>query len=593
MSPMKLKESSKLIKTISLSILFSLYINCFSTANEPVDIWKKQENIEAQRSEKNAPNLKEKEKEKINFSNIQINNNNQIEILENNNNIEEELKLVGLYDPQENDLSLNMWANTDGESIKNTFKRIEKIQLSKFSEEMFVNTIMTYSYSPKNKLSEEEFLKLKLNWLIKNNKNNIIEKFLNNNLEFKGKSKLIKHLVDHYISSADISEGCKKSNFISKEIKDDYLEKFKVYCLILNKKKEEAQLNFDLLREEGRSDKFFDNKILFLLGIKDKPDNKVSDKNLLNFYLSSITVENFKYEPQQKTDKNIWKYLTASNLISVDKLVEPTVIKKYEIAANEGNFDKEKIFEIYLSVPFNITQLINADNIYQSLTGYESRALIYQKILLSDNLDKRISLLFLLKDLFKKDKLENIYLDYLSNTLKKIDPSDIPDSFKKIVETNIISDKEEELGKIKYDDKILHRSKIVKIFTSDAKEKNQDKLNKDFTKIYKKISKNKKYFFSIKDLILLETLASDGISMPKDLNLKKLSKNLTIPSNINSLVEKGEIGMLMLKLVEIIGSDDIENLDPETLYFIVNVLNKGKIKKVRNQILNLTLPLRA
>tara|TARA_Y100001970_G_scaffold288369_1_gene415459 strand:- start:2620 stop:4386 length:1767 start_codon:yes stop_codon:yes gene_type:complete len=587
---MKLKESSNLIKIVSFSILFSLSIYCFSSANEPVDIWKKQENTKVKKSEGGITNLEEKDK--INFSNIQIEKNNEIEISENSNNLEQELKLVGLYDPQENDLSLDMWANTDGESIKNTFKRIEKIQLSKFSEEMFINTIMTYSYAPKNKLSEDEFLKLKLNWLTKNNKNNIIEKFLNNNLEFKGKSKLIKHLVDYYISSADISEGCKKSNFISKEIKDNYLEKFKIYCLILNKKNEEAQLNFDLLREEGRSDKFFDNKILFLLGINEKPDNRISDKNLLNFYLSSITVENFKYEPQQKTDKNIWKYLTASNLISIDKLVEPEVIKKYEVAANRGNFDKEKIFEIYLSVPFNITQLINADNIYPSLSGYESRALIYQKILLSDSLDKKLSLLFLLKDLFKKDKLENIYSDYLSNTLKSIDPSDIPDSFKKMVERNIISEKEKELGKIKYDDKILHRSKIVKIFTEEAKEKNQDKLNKDFTKVYKKISKNKKYFFSIKDLILLETLSSDGIEMPKDLNLKKLSKNLTIPSNINSLVERGEIGMLMFKLVEIIGSDDIENLDPETLYFIVNVLNKGKIKKVRNQILNLTLPLR-
>ena len=48
----------------------------------------------------------------------------------------------------------------------------------------------------------------------------------------------------------------------------------------------------------------------------------------------------------------------------------------------------------------------------------------------------------------------------------------------------------------------------------------------------------------------------------------------------------------MFKLVEIIGSDDVENLDPETLYFITNLLNKAKIKKVRNQILNLTLPLR-
>ena len=183
---------------------------------------------------------------------------------------------------------------------------------------MFVNTIMTYSYSPKNKLSDKEFLKLKINWLIKNNKYNLIENFLNNNLEFDGKSKLIKFLVDYYISSADISAGCKKSNFISKEIKDKYLEKFRIYCLILNKKNEEAQINFDLLREQGRSDKFFNNKILYLLGLNEKADNKVSDKNLLNFYLSSITVENFKYEPNQKTDKNIWKYLTASNLISTE-----------------------------------------------------------------------------------------------------------------------------------------------------------------------------------------------------------------------------------------------------------------------------------
>ena len=92
--------------------------------------------------------------------------------------------------------------------------------------------------------------------------------------------------------------------------------------------------------------------------------------------------------------------------------------------------------------------------------------------------------------------------------------------------------------------------------------------------------------------MLLETLISDGIEMPNDLSIKSLSKNLTVPSSMTSLVENGEIGLFMLKLVEIIGSDEIKNLDPETLYFINNLLNKGKIKKVRNQILNLTLPLR-
>ena len=348
-----------------------------------------------------------------------------------------------------------------------------------------------------------------------------------------------------------------------------------------------------MLREEKRSDKFFDNKILFLLGINTKSDNQISDKNLLHFYLSSITVENFKSDPTKKTDKNIWKYLTSSNLISTNQLEDPEIINKYEFAANEGNFDKNKIFDIYLSIPFNINQLINAKTIHLGLSGYQARALIYQKILLTENTENKLDLLFVLKDLFEKDKFFLSSMESspcLSDTLKSIEPGDIPEAQKKLVSQNIILEKSNNLGKIKYDDKILHRSKAIKLFTEDNPSK--DKINKEFLSIYKKISKNKKYFFSTKDVILLETFNSDGYKMPKELDISSLSKNFTIPSNINELIEKNEIGMLMLKLVEIIGSDDVENLDPETLYFIVSLLNKAKIKKVRNKILNLTLPLR-
>jgi len=552
---------------------------------EPIDIWKKQKNDKKEITEKE--NIEKKSK--IDYSK-KDKAAGQIEIIDKDQGKEESIELSGLYDPEKNDLSMTMWLNTDGTSVQDTFKRITKIKLSNFSEELFINTIFTYSYPPKANLSKDKFLELKLKWLVDNNKVDLIEEFLNRNLEFSGKSKLIKHLVDYYIASADISKSCEKANLINKEIKDNYLDKFRIYCLILNKKDEQAQLNFDLLREEGRSDKFFSNKILFLLGMNEKPDNKISDKNLLYFYLSSITVDNFKYEPTQKTDKNIWKYLTASNLISTEQLEDPQIINRYEIAAQQGTFDKSKIFEIYLSVPFNISQLINANTAYLSLAGYEARALVYQKILLSDNLENKINLLFLLKDLFEKDKLSNIYAEYLSDTLKSIDPSDIPDNLKKIVKVNIILEKNKELGRIKYDDKILHRSKVIKFFIEESP--NKEKINKDFLKIYKKIKRNKKYFFSIKDVIVLETLSSDGFKMPKELDIQSLSKNLTVPSNIDALIEKEEIGMLMLKLIEIIGSDDIKNLDPETLYFIVNLLNKAKIKKVRNKILNLTLPLR-
>ena len=45
---------------------------------------------------------------------------------------------------------------------------------------------------------------------------------------------------------------------------------------------------------------------------------KVKDDNLLNFYLSSVTIPNFKYEPNAKTKKSIWEYMNAANLISIE-----------------------------------------------------------------------------------------------------------------------------------------------------------------------------------------------------------------------------------------------------------------------------------
>ena len=74
-------------------------------------------------------------------------------------------------------------------------------------------------------------------------------------------------LVDHNISQANIKKGCEKIDFIDSTIKDAYLEKFKIYCLIFNNKNSQAQLLLDLLREQNQSDKFFDDKINFLLKI--------------------------------------------------------------------------------------------------------------------------------------------------------------------------------------------------------------------------------------------------------------------------------------------------------------------------------------
>ena len=83
------------------------------------------------------------------------------------------------------------------------------------------------------------------------------------------------------------------------------MEKFKIYCLIFNGKKSEAQLLLDLLREQKQSDKFYDDKINFLLGVTNETTNKINEGSLLNFYLSSITIKNFDFKPNKNTKGNL------------------------------------------------------------------------------------------------------------------------------------------------------------------------------------------------------------------------------------------------------------------------------------------------
>ena len=573
-----------------LIFIFVTIISIFAKAEEEsVDLWKKeikkQESLNVPTEEESKKKIKiktEKKNQEIVSTDIKISNNTQTE--------NSERAIYGIFDPQQNNFTLEMWSNTKGEDIKSVFNRVNKIKLSKSAEDIFINTIMTYSYLPEN-MSDEDFLNLKINWLIKNDKIDLLEDFLDKNNNFKGKKKIIQYLVDKNIAKADLKEGCKKVEFISKEIKDPYLEKFKIYCLIFNDKKNEAQLVFDLLKEQKLSDKFFDSKINFLLGIKKETDSKIKDDNLLNFYLSSITTPNFSYEPNKKTNKYIWEYLNAANLLKVEDLENKEKIKNLEIAANNNTFDKSKIFEIYKKIEFDLNSLINADGIYQSLDSIEARALIFQKFLLSDNTENKIKLLFLLKDLFKKDNLSNVFAEFMSKRLKEIDQEDIPESYMKAVQKNIISEEEYKLGKIKFDDKILHRSRVIRFYTEEGtpKQKSQKNLNS----IYKKIKKNKNYFFSAKDLALIESLKTDGFSIPEGIKYKEVSKNYSIPKNLLNLTKNREAGLLALKFVEIIGEDEIYELDPETVYFIVHILNRANLIRFRNKVLTVALPLRS
>ena len=576
---MKLKNFNYIV---GLLILFSVSpLFC----EEKIDIWENKKNVKSENIKKEGTT----ETQNNNLESSQtIQALEKIQIQEGSEIQTEEQQVFGIYEPANYNFSLNMWSKTKAEDLRSSLKRLSKINLSKSSNEILEAILFSFSYPPQG-MTEKEFVNLKINWLIKNDRVDLIESFLKKNDQFDNKSKAVQYLVDKNIASANIKEGCEKIGFIDAKIKDAYLEKFKIYCLIFNDKKPEAQLLLDLLREQKQSSKFYDDKINFLLGVTDKTNKKINEKNLLNFYLSSITINDFKYEPTNKTKSEIWKYLNAANLIKLEDFSDKNKLKELEIAANNNQLDKNKIFEIYKQIPFNLSNLINAKNNYQTLDDSDARALIYQKYLLSESNNSKIEYLFLLEELFKKAELSKIYTKFLSDKIEEIGVENLSEEYREIASGKIISNEDLLLGKVKYNDKILHQSKILKYFVEGE---NKKKVQKDIDKIFKKISKNKKYFISAKDLALADALIKDGFSLPSNFKYDELTKKFELAKKLIQLIENNQKAFLALKIVEIIGEDEPYQLDPETIYFVTNLLNKMDLVTIRNKVLNSALPLR-
>ena len=108
----------------------------------------------------------------------------------------------------------------------------------------------------------------------------------------------------------------------------------------------------------------------------------------------------------------------------------------------------------------------------------------------------------------------------------------------------------------------------------------------------KKIKKNKKYFLSKKDIIFLESLRSDGIEISKKFDDLYEINESEIPTDIQVMINNNEAGTALLRIAEVIGQDELEKIDEDTIYFIISTLNQLDIDFIRNKILLKVLPLK-
>ena len=585
----------KLLNKKYLSIVIILFFfGLNSTAEDkPVDIWNIDENkIDATSSNNDLviDNNIEDQTSGTGIYNMQ--SQKELDLVEVDQKFDsDEVKIIGLYDPQDYNLKIDMWLNSNGDQLKYLFTNLAKLELSKDASELMNILLLINSYSPKKNITEQEFLDLKSKWLIKNKDLDLIEEYLIKNQIINLHPKLARYLIDQHLSESNISKACKIFSKNVKPINDEYLSKFNIYCLLNDEKFEEAQLILDLKKELGFKDEYFENKLNYLFGYTEKINTDISEDSILNFHLAHRINPEFTFDPSDNTNKLIWRYLAASNLlynISEIDITELDKISLIEKATHNQNYPEKDLFEIYKRFQFNINQLLNVADSYKTLTNIEARALIYQRILLESEGSKRLDLIKTLKDLFIKDDLTNAFDNKLQELLTSLDPENIPSNLSTFY-YNYFENQKISQKKIKYNSDLLYQSKLINYFNGDYA---KSKIEKDINNFLKKIKKNKKYLISKKDIILIESLKSDGIEISKKYkDLYEVSES-EMPTDIQVMINNNETGAVILRIIEVIGQDKIEKLDEDTLYFIISALNQLNIDFIRNKILFKVLPLK-
>ena len=582
----------KLLNKKNLSIIIVSLLLPFSTIAEekPVDIWNIDKQETEATSEENISVEKTKEISQSSIYKMQSDKNkNSIKLDEDLTS--KTIKIAGLYDPQDYGLSISMWSNSDGSKLKKLFKKIDKYNLSKDASEILNISLLTNAYYPNQNITDNEFLKFKTNWLIKDSNLELIEEYLIKNQITNLHPELMRYMVDDYLSKSDVKKSCEIFSKIKEPLENEYLSKFNIYCLINYGKNEEAQLILDLKKELGFEDEYFENKINYLFGYIDETNKEVSENSILDFHLAHRTNPEFTFEPKKDTPKLIWKYLSTSNLLYRIQDLEITDIDKIstiEKATHDKNYSEEELFEFYKRFQFNINQLLNTKESYKSLSSIESKALVYQRLLLTEEPKLKLELMKILKDIFESEGIGNAFDLELEKFLKKIDETDVPSNFTTFYNQHIKND-EIFNKKIKYNNKILHQSKLVNYFNGDYA---KSKIEEDLNKFLKKIKKDKKYFLSKKDIIFLEALKSDGIEISKKYeNLYEINKS-EMPIDIQKMIDNKEIGAALLRIIEVIGPEKIEDIDDDTVYFIINTLNQLNADLIRNKLLLKVLPLK-
>ena len=155
-------KNLKLLNKNNLSILLILIFFQKVYSAEPVDIWNLEKKSNEEITVNNEMAETEAENESLNsIYKIELGNTMEPTINEEKNILSKKINIIGIYDPSDNDLSINMWKNSNGKKILEIVDKINKINLSQDAINILNIAYLTNSYLPEKNITREQFIKIK------------------------------------------------------------------------------------------------------------------------------------------------------------------------------------------------------------------------------------------------------------------------------------------------------------------------------------------------------------------------------------------------------------------------------------------------
>ena len=589
-----------LLKLSKRILILSIFVSSSSLVlSEPKDIWKQSQEITIKENQnKKIENLENNlnkdlpqttfDKEKLNLSVNEISQSEEIN--------DQEL-IFGLYEPEDTKINLNFWSDVDKSLYSRVFETLlnkEKNSLVAVSEKVLFSKSNINVFEDKG----ERHLSFIADWLINNQKLKLIDQVIDQNKIINKNANLLKFLFTHYLSLGQIDKACSYTKLMTVDVQSIDLEKYKIFCLINNKKIKQAQSQLELARETSSLDNFFIGKVNYLTGISDQKSD-INFDNVFYTHLTLITNDSLelKYNNFSKS-KELRNYFFKSNLANKlldDAMNDTSPDKKKELndlviflerSVNEDLYPYEKILDIYKKYNFSFNQLFQIEDAVKNLRRPESHAILYQAMLLAQKPDIKLKILNNFKDKLIVNGLEKIAEPVYYLELEKIYSTN-PDLIDQKIVEKIKNFKISEENKDKsFNNNYFFSSEIKKLLDKKLTKKDKKKILNLLEDFDKKI-KEKSYKLTNKDIALINILNVQKVDLPKSMSDVIYNKEIYIPNEIFNSIEKKLNDEAILKtLLFIADLDETKNNYTRDILAIIKIFDNIKLDSLKTTFIN-------